>query len=158
MILPRRRFLFLAPAIVVASSLMSSHSISKLLEPPIRRFWRVYDKDTYILHDQSGISTGHTFPHEGWLHEPIYNEVTKQISCWTRTERVRLTQTEVDAYFIKKTHVADDKLFFYDNAAITEHYSQTGPAKSSILNDTKLKPFFSNLPNNLIHLNTKIDI
>lgn len=44
LILPRRRFLFLAPAIVAASSLMPGHSIAKLLEPAppaLRQFTRV---------------------------------------------------------------------------------------------------------------------
>lgn len=34
----RRRFLFLAPAIVAASSLMPGHSIAKLLVSPVRTF------------------------------------------------------------------------------------------------------------------------
>lgn len=41
LILPRRRFLFMAPAIVAASSLMPGHSIAKLSaepEPEVLRY------------------------------------------------------------------------------------------------------------------------
>lgn len=44
LILARRRFLFAAPAIVAASSLMPGHSIAKLLAPPLRQFlWIEHD-------------------------------------------------------------------------------------------------------------------
>jgi hypothetical protein len=39
LILPRRRFLFLAPAIVAASNLMPGHSIAHLLTPSKVDFW-----------------------------------------------------------------------------------------------------------------------
>ncbi len=52
LILPRRRFLFMAPAIVAASSLMPGHSIAKLLavepEPEVvRPYYIVYGGGSY---------------------------------------------------------------------------------------------------------------
>lgn len=90
LILARRRFLFLAPAIVAATSLMPGHSIAHLITPPIRTFWRIYEPDDFVQQ------------HTGWLHEEIFDDHGK--SCgWTRTNTVDLTPAEIEAYVLKRT-------------------------------------------------------
>ena len=60
LILPsRRRFLFMAPAIVTASSLMKGHSIAKLLTPtsfPTPRAWGLIPLIPAIIDTSSNIS------------------------------------------------------------------------------------------------------
>lgn len=41
LILPRRRFLFLAPAVIASSNLMPGHSVARLLAPPLRDFYLI---------------------------------------------------------------------------------------------------------------------
>ena len=94
LILARRRFLFLAPAIVAASNLMPGHSITHLITPPIRVFWRIYEPDDWIPR------------HTGRLHEELFDD-TGKILGWSRGETVNLTQAEIDAYVIKRTLKTD---------------------------------------------------
>jgi hypothetical protein len=89
-ILARRRFLFLAPAIVAASSLMPGHSIAHLITPPIRTFWRIYEPDDFIPQ------------HTGRLHEEFFDDNGKSLG-WSRGETVDLTPAEIEAYVVKRT-------------------------------------------------------
>ena len=115
--LRRRRFLFLAPAIVAASSLMPGHSIAKLLEPEIRIFWRINEPDDWIPR------------HTGRLHEELFHNGVSV--GWTRTETVDLTPAEIDAYVTKRTHNTHAKEFaermYPDLQRINPNHRYFGP-------------------------------